>query len=87
MRNARLTIPNIIKLLKLANNDIQSIERTCEDLRRGEALLRANNLHASKTFEQLGNDISEEHRLLSHYRDLCREEHLALNRLRIEKVR
>ena len=69
MRNARLTIPNIIKLLKVANNDIQSIERTCEDLRREEALLRANNLHASKTFEQLGNDISEEHRLLNHYRE------------------
>ena len=87
MRNARLTIPNIIKLLKVANNDIQSIERTCEDLRREEALLTANNLHASKTFEQLGNDISEEHRLLNHYRDLCTEEHLALTRLRIEKVR
>ena len=87
MKNAMLTIPNVIKLLTAANNDIQSIERICEDLKREEASLRANNLNASKNFQQLGNDITEEHRILDHYRDLRIEEHLGLTKLRIENVR
>jgi hypothetical protein len=77
----------VIKLLRLANNDIQSIERICQGLKREEATLTAKNLNATKTFHQLSNDISEEYRILNQYHSTCKEERIDLAKLRLQKVK
>jgi hypothetical protein len=86
MKAAGLNVSHIIRLLKIANNDIQSIERICQDLKREQASLNAKILNAAKTFQQLSDDISEEHKTLNQYRSSSREESLDLAKLRIQKV-
>jgi hypothetical protein len=87
MKAAGLSVEHVIKLIKLANNDIQSIEGIYQGLKREEACLNVRNLNAARTFQQLSNNISEENRILDHYRSSCIEERLKLAKLRIEKVR
>ena len=85
MKAADLTVEHVIKLLKIANNDLQSIEQKCQDLKREEAAITAKNLNAARTFQQLSNDISEEYKILDKYRSSCKEERLELARLRLQK--
>ena len=80
------TVEHVIKLLQIANNDLQSIEQKCQDLKRKEAGMTAKNLNAVSTFQQLSNDISEEYKILSQYRLSCKEERLELDKLRLQKV-
>ena len=84
---AKMNVPQVVNLLKIANNDIQSIEQVCQDLKREEASLNARNLIAAQTFQQLSNDISEEYKILNHYRSSCQEERLELAKLRLQKVK
>jgi septal ring factor EnvC (AmiA/AmiB activator) len=86
MKAACLNISHIIRLLKIANKDIQSIEFICQNLKREQASLHAKNLNAANTFQQLSNDISEEYKTLNQYRASSREESLNLAKLRIQKV-
>ena len=76
MKVAGLTVEHVIKLLLMANNDLQSIERKCQDLKREAAEITAKNLDAVGTFQQLGNDISEEHKILNQYRLSCKRSDL-----------
>ena len=50
MNAAGLNETDVIELLKIANNDIQSIKRKCQDLKTEEASLNASNLNAARTF-------------------------------------
>jgi len=58
-KEAKMNVSQVVNLLKLANNDIQSIDRKCQDLKLEESSLNARNLDAARTFEQLSSDISE----------------------------
>ena len=84
-KEAKMIVPQVVKLLKLANNDIQSINRKCQDLKLEESSLNARNLDAARTFEQLSSDISEESQILNQYRSSCKEERLELAKLRLQK--
>src|SRR6476620_11504384 len=86
MKAAGLTMEHVIRLLQMANNDLQSIERKCQDLKREAAALTGKNLNAVSTFQQLGNDISEECKILSQYRSSRKEECLELDKLRLQKA-
>ncbi|MGA7899577.1 MAG: hypothetical protein WCA39_12030, partial [Nitrososphaeraceae archaeon] len=68
-------------------NDIQSIERKCQELKHEEASLNSRNLDAARIFQQLGNDISEEYKILNQYRSCYKEERLELAKLRIQKIK
>ena len=81
-----MTVEHVIKLLLLANNDIQSIERICQGLKREEADLTAKNLNVARTFHQLSNDISEESKIVDQYRTSCKKERLELDKLRLQKI-
>ena len=85
MKAAGMTVEHVIKLLLIANNDLRSIERKCQDLKREEAEITAKNLNAARTFQQLSNDISEEYKILNQYRSSCKEERLELAKLRLQK--
>jgi chromosome segregation ATPase len=80
-----MNVPQVVNLLKISNNNISSIERKCQDLKREETSLNARNLDAARTFEQLGSDISEESQILNQYRSSCKEERLELAKLRLQK--
>jgi chromosome segregation ATPase len=71
----------------MANNDIQSIERKCQDLKHEEASLSSRNLNAARTFQQLSNDISEKHERLNQYRSSYTQERIELDKLRSQKER
>jgi hypothetical protein len=85
MKAEGLTMEHVIKLLQIANNDLQSIEQKCQELKREEAALTAKNLNAVSTFQQLSNDISEEYNILNQYRSSCKEERIELARLGLQK--
>lgn len=85
MKAAGMTVEHVIKLLQLANNDLRSIERICQELKRKEADLTAKNLNAARTFQQLSNDISEESKKLDQYRSTLSKERLELAKLQIQK--
>ena len=87
MKAAGLTVEHVIKLLLISNNDLQSIEPKCQDLKREEASLNSRNLNAARTFHLLSNDISEESKILNQYRSSCKEECLELAILRLQKVK
>ncbi len=82
---AKMNVPQVVNLLKMANNDIQLIERKCQDLKREEASLTSRSLEASRTFQQLTGDISEKHEILNQYRSSCKEERLELAKFRLQR--
>ena len=74
------------KLLLITKNNLPSVERKCQELKKEEAVMTAKNLNAARIFEQLSKDISEESKILEKRRSSYREEHIELSKLRIEKV-
>jgi hypothetical protein len=58
MKAAGVSVQHVTNLLLMANNDLRSIERKCQDLKREAAEITAKNLNAVRTFQQLGNDMS-----------------------------
>ena len=50
---AKMNVPQVVNLLKIANNDIQSIEQVCQDLKREEASLNARNLIAAQNISTI----------------------------------
>jgi septal ring factor EnvC (AmiA/AmiB activator) len=86
MKANGMSVQHVIKLLLTANNDLQSIERVCQDLKREEADVTAKNLNAARTFQMLSDDISEQSRLLEEYRSSCREVRRELDKLRLQKI-
>lgn len=63
----------MIKLLKIANNDIPSIESKCQELIREEASLKAGNQQAASTFQKFNDLISKENKTLERYQSICNQ--------------
>jgi hypothetical protein len=86
MKTTGMNVAHVIRLLRVANNDIPSVEDRCQELRREEASLNARNMNATRASEQLSNEILEKHGTLNRFRLSCSEESLKLARIRIQKV-
>lgn len=74
---ACMTVAHIIRLLRVANKDLPSIEYGCQELRMEAASLEARSQNAARTLEQLNYVILETQNTLDHYelqRKLQREE-------------
>ncbi|HEY7081637.1 MAG TPA: hypothetical protein VH500_18240, partial [Nitrososphaeraceae archaeon] len=84
-RAAGLTMEHVIRLLRMANNDLLLIEQKYQDLKREAADLTTKNLNAAGTFQQLSNDISEISKVLVKYRSSCKGERIELARLSLQK--
>jgi hypothetical protein len=63
MKAAGISVQHVINLLLMANDDLRSIEQKCQYIKREAAEITAKNLDAARTFQQLGNDISEEYKI------------------------
>lgn len=57
---AGMNVQDIIRVLRIAKNDLRSIEYKCQELRKKEASLQASNQNAARTFQDLSDQISEE---------------------------
>src|SRR5215204_3464870 len=86
MKAAGMNVTQVIRLLSMANNDLQSIEYQCRELRRKSASLEASNRNAARTLEQLTYVISETQTTLDHYESLNKQQRSEMNRLFDQKT-
>jgi hypothetical protein len=86
MKTAGMNVAHVIKLLGVVNNDIQSIEHRCQELRREAASLEAGNRNAARTFEQLSCAISETQKTLDHYESLSKQQRSEMDKLFHQKT-
>jgi hypothetical protein len=54
MKAEGLNEQHVIRFLKIANNDIPSVEYRCQEFEREEASLKVRNQHAARTYQQFG---------------------------------
>lgn len=87
MKAADMNVAHVIRLLNMANTDIQSIEYLYQKLRREADSLEARNRNAAITFQQLSDCISDEHKTLDQYRLFCKEQKQEIDKLLITKTR
>jgi predicted transcriptional regulator len=82
---------HVIGLLKIANNDIPSVESRCQELKREEAGLKAGNQQAARTFQKFNDLISKENKTLERYRSIYNQikeetENLNTKKIRLENI-
>jgi hypothetical protein len=70
---AGMNVQDIIRVLRIAKNDLRSIEYRFQELRKREASLQAGNQNAARTFQELSDQISEEYKTLNKYRSLVEQ--------------
>jgi hypothetical protein len=68
-----MNVQDIIRVLRIAKNDLRSIEYRFQELRKREASLQAGNQNAARTFQELSDQISEEYKTLNKYRSLVEQ--------------
>jgi chromosome segregation ATPase len=81
-----MNIDNIINLLKIANNDIPSVEYRYQQLRKETASLEAHNRNAARTLLQLAKEISETQNILDHYSSVCKQQKSEMDELYLKKT-
>src|SRR6476646_11878069 len=55
---ARMDTPSVIRLLEIANNDLQSVEYKCERRKRDLDSLEADNRNSARLFQELTDQIA-----------------------------
>src|SRR5215207_421297 len=83
---ASMNVQNVINLLRIANNDISSVEYRCQQLRKEAASLEARNRNAARTLQQLSDMISETQKTLDHYSLLCKQQRSQIDKLYLKKT-
>ena len=78
---------HIIRLLKIANNDLPSVEHRIQGLERKESLLEGNIQEATRTLRGVSDRVSEESNALEQIRSSYKEKHLELTKLQIQLIR
>lgn len=90
IRSAGFDISHVIELLKVANNDLPTLERRYQRLKGEIASLEAGNRNSARTFQQLSDAITDEYKTLDQYRSFCNKlrqdiDNLLLKKEKIEK--
>src|SRR5215211_9121314 len=86
MKAAGMYIDSVINLLRVANNDIPSVEHRCQELRKDAASLNAGNRNAARTLRQLTEVISETQDTSDHYSLVCKQQKSEMDRLYLQKT-
>jgi hypothetical protein len=87
MKAENMTVAHAIRLLRIANRDLPSVEYRCQELRCEEASLRAGNSNAARTFQELSDSISDEYKILNQYRLLSNQEKQETDKIQSTKLR
>lgn len=77
---AGINVQNVIKLLKIANNNLPAVESRLEQVKGEIASLEAAKRNSARTFQELSDEIT-------YLRKLSREQSIENSRLAIQKVR
>ena len=73
MKAAGMSVADAIRVLRMGNNELSSVEYKCQELRKKEASLQAGNQNAARTFQELSDQISDEYKTLNQYRALVEQ--------------
>jgi hypothetical protein len=87
MKAAGMNIAHIVRLLRVANKDLPSVEHKYQELRREEASLRAGNSNAARIFQDLNDSISDEYKILNQYRLIRNQEKQETDKTHLTKLR
>ena len=87
MKSAGIGIPYVLKLLRVANEDLPALEKRCEDLRTEINSLEEQVQNSRAILRELNNQITEQSNTAEHYRASCRQEQLKLQGLRQERTK
>ncbi|MGB8036014.1 MAG: hypothetical protein WCF03_19530, partial [Nitrososphaeraceae archaeon] len=71
---ARMDTPSVIRVLEIANNDLQSVEYRCERLKREVVDLEAEKRNSARIFQELTDKISTMLKRLDSIRVECEKE-------------
>ena len=88
---ARMDVPSVIRLLEIANNDLQSVEYRCERRKRDLDSLEADNRNSARLFQELTDQITTMHKRLDSIRldyekEMSRLHGLQQQRMKLEAV-
>jgi hypothetical protein len=82
-----MNIQHVIRLLKVANNDLPSVENRLQELEREEDDLKYSNERAVSTAQEISDHISSERQTLEQFRIFIKQQHQEVERLYVEKKR
>jgi chromosome segregation ATPase len=80
-----MNIQHVIRLLKVANNDLPSVENRLQELEREEDDLKYRNERAARTVQEISNRISGERQILDQFRLFVKQQQQEVERLYSEK--
>ena len=87
MKAAGMSVADAIRVLRMGNNELSSVEYKCQELRKKESSLQAGNQNAARTFQDLSDQISDEYKTLDQYRALVEQKKQDSQRLNLRKIR
>lgn len=87
MKAARIGIAEVTNLIKIANNDLPSVEHKYQRLKRLVNLLESRRLNVYRTFDQLQDQIVDSKRMLRSLRAVNQEQEDNINHLKYERIR
>ena len=82
---ACMNIQDVIRALRIAKNDLRSIEYRCLELKRQEDSLVAGNANLAKTLQDLSDQISDLKRIIAQDESVIIERKLELQNLSVQK--
>jgi hypothetical protein len=83
---AGMTVAHIIRLLRVANKDLPSIEYRCQEFRREAASLETRSQNAARTLEQLNYVILDTQNTLDHYELQRKQQRAELDKIFHQKT-
>ena len=84
---AGMNTQKIIRILKIANNDLLSVEHRYQALQREISCLEAEKRNSSRMFQELNDQILGLQKTLDSLHSACTERSLDITKLRIHKIR
>ena len=87
IKAAGMGIQHVLKLLRIANNDLSSVEHRYENLRTEVNSLEEQKWELNRIILELDNQRTEVSNYVEHYKASCRQEYTKRESLRHEKMK
>ena len=84
---ARMDAPSVIRLLEIANNDLQSVEYKCKRRKRDLDSIEADNRNSARIFQELSDQISTMRKRLDSINKDCEKETTRLQGLQQQRMK
>src|SRR5262249_43310575 len=84
--NAGIKLEHVVRLIKVANNDLPSLEYKYENVRMALNTVEDQIQNSRRKLVELNNQITEGSNCLGHYQSACRKEENKLEDLRQKRI-